>query len=392
MRRAAATMIPYSTQDISEQDLAAVREVMTSGWLTQGPVVPRFETEFAAVHEVRHAVAVSNATGGLHIGCLALGVGPGSRVWTSPNSFVASANCALYCGATVDFVDIDPHTRNMSVPALEQKLLQASRSGELPDVLVPVDFSGLPADLAEMRQLADRYGFKILEDASHAVGARYQGRPVGSAHAHATVFSFHPVKIITTGEGGLVATNDEQIAQRLQALRTHGITRDASLMSTVPPGAWYYEQVLLGFNYRLTDIQAALGCSQLQRLHEFHEQRCALAARYAQLLADLPLRLPPTLPDRNSSWHLYVVEIDRARCNVSRAAVFARLRERGIGVNVHYIPIHLQPYYRKLGFEPGQFPNSERYYEQALSLPLYSQLTHLQQDYVAAALTQALQA
>lgn len=388
----AAPMIPYSTQDICEQDLAAVREALTSGWLTQGPGVPRFEGEFAAAHAVQHAVAVSNATAGLHLGCLALGVGPGSRVWTSPNSFVASANCARYCGASVDFVDIDAHSRNMSVPALEQKLRLASAAGELPDVLVPVDFSGLPADLAPMRRLADQYGFKILEDASHAVGATYQGRPVGSAHAHAVVFSFHPVKIITTGEGGLVATNDEQLAARVRLLRAHGTTRDAALMSTAPEGAWYYEQVLLGFNYRLTDIQAALGSSQLRRLREFHQTRCALAERYAQLLADLPLRLPITLPDRESSWHLYVVEIDPARCSVPRATVFARLRERGIGVNVHYIPIHLQPYYRKLGFEPGQFPDSERYYEHALSLPLYSQLTHAQQDFVIAELKKALQA
>jgi UDP-4-amino-4,6-dideoxy-N-acetyl-beta-L-altrosamine transaminase len=383
-------MIPYSTQYITEQDLAAVREVLTSAWLTQGPAVPRFEAEFAAVHEVQHAVAVSNATGGLHIGCLALGVGPGSRVWTSPNSFVASANCALYCGATVDFVDIDPQTRNMSVAALEQKLQHAAAAGELPHVLVPVDFSGLPADLAEMRRLADRYGFKILQDASHAVGARYQGRPAGAAYADASVFSFHPVKIITTGEGGLVTTNDEQIASRLRLLRTHGITREASLMTAEPEGAWYYEQVALGFNYRLTDVQAALGSSQLRRLADLHRRRCELAQRYTELLADLPLRLPAESSDRQSSWHLYVVEIDATRCSQSRAAVFARLRERGIGVNVHYIPIHLQPHYRKLGFRAGQFPHSERYYRQALSIPLHPQLTQAQQDFVVAELAAAL--
>ncbi len=383
-------MIPYSTQDITEQDLAAVREVMTSGWLTQGPSVPRFEAAFAARHAVTHAVATSNATAALHIACLALGVGPGSRVWTSANSFVASANCALYCGAAVDFVDIDPRTRNLSLDALEAKLRAAEISGTLPQVLIPVDFSGLPCDLAEMRTLADRYGFRILEDASHAVGASYRGKPVSSEHAHASVFSFHPVKIITTGEGGLIATQDAALAERVRLLRSHGITRDPSQMSGPSAGGWYYEQIDLGFNYRMTDFQAALGTSQLARIDAMSARRRELAARYDEKLRGLPVKLPVTLADRESSWHLYVVEIDAARCKVPRASAFAALRERGIGVNVHYIPIHLQPYYRKLGFRAGQFPNAERYYDQAITIPLYPKMTEQQQDEVVTVLAEVL--
>lgn len=385
-------MIPYSTQSISEQDLAAVREVLTSGWLTQGPAVPKFEEQFGRLHGVEHSIAVSSATAGLHLACLALGLGAGSRLWTSPISFVASANCALYAGASVDFVDIDARTRNMSVAALESKLEQAQRRGALPDVVVPVDFAGLPCDLAEIRQLADRFGFRILEDASHAVGARYQGASVGARHAHVSVFSFHPVKIITTAEGGLITTQDEQLAQRARLLRTHGITRDPAQMTDPDQGAWYYEQVELGFNYRMTDVQAALGCSQLQRLSSLHERRVALAARYDELLAALPVLRPAQCPDRLSSHHLYVIEIDDTRCSVARAAAFARLRQAGIGVNVHYIPIHLQPYYRRLGFKPGDFPVAERYYARALTLPLYPDLTEAQQDQVVAALRAALEA
>jgi UDP-4-amino-4,6-dideoxy-N-acetyl-beta-L-altrosamine transaminase len=383
-------MIPYSTQEITEQDLSAVREVLTSGWLTQGPAVPRFEQDFAARHHVDHAVATCNATAALHIACLALGVGPGSRVWTSPNSFVASANCALYCGAAVDFVDIDAGTRNISIPRLEQKLQAAEKSGTLPHVVIPVDFAGLPCDLAELRVLADRYGFRILEDASHAVGATYRGAPVSSSFADVAVFSFHPVKIITTGEGGLIATNDGELAERVRLLRSHGITRDPARMLGASEGGWYYEQVMLGFNYRMTDIQAALGSSQLKRLDAMYARRNHLAARYQLLLADSPLRLPVSLPDRASSWHLYAVAIDEARCDASRAEVFAGLRAQGIGTNVHYIPIHLQPYYRQLGFGPGYCPEAERYYARAMTLPLYPQMTEGQQDEVVAAITELL--
>ncbi len=388
--------IPYATQTINEDDLAAVREVLTSGWLTQGPAVPRFEQSFAQRHGVAHAVAVSNATAGLHIACLALGAGPGKTVWTSPNSFVASANCALYCGANVDFVDIDAVTRNMSVAALSAKLEQAERDGRLPAIVIPVHFGGLACDLVPLRALADRYGFKILEDASHAVGASYNGQPIGSAHADASVFSFHPVKIVTTGEGGMVTTQDAVLARRLQLLRSHGITRETGEMLHPDTGAWHYEQHSLGFNYRMTDIQAALGSSQLQRIDGFHAARERLADRYDQLLLRLPLRRPARVPGpgatARSSWHLYVVEVVPGTGVADRASVFARLREAGIGVNVHYEPIPLQPYYRGLGFQPGQFPAAEAYAAQALSIPLYPSLTDAQQDRVVAALTAALQA
>lgn len=386
--------IPYATQSINEDDLAAVREVLTSGWLTQGPAVPRFEQAFAQRHGVAHAVAVSNATAGLHIACLALGAGPGKTVWTSPNSFVASSNAALYCGADVDFVDIDPLTRNLSVVELTAKLEQAERDGRLPAIVIPVHFGGLACDLVPLRALADRYGFKILEDASHAVGASYNGQPIGSAHADASVFSFHPVKIVTTGEGGMVTTQDAALARRLQLLRSHGITREASEMQHPDTGAWHYEQHSLGFNYRMTDIQAALGSSQLQRIDGFHAARERLAERYDQLLDGLPLRRPARVPGpgatAHSSWHLYVVEVVPGPGVADRATVFARLRATGIGVNVHYEPIPLQPYYRGLGFQPGQFPAAEAYAAQALSIPLYPALTDAQQDCVVAELKKAL--
>jgi UDP-4-amino-4,6-dideoxy-N-acetyl-beta-L-altrosamine transaminase len=384
------SFIPYSTQNITADDLDAVREALQSAFLTQGPQVPAFEAAFGELHRVAHAVAVSNATAALHIGCLAMGVGPGSLVWTSPNSFIASANCALYCGADVDFVDIDPITRNMSLPALRTKLAAAQAAGRCPDVLVPVDFSGLPCDLKEMRELADRFGFKILEDASHATGASYQGQMIGSAHAHATVFSFHAVKIITTAEGGMITTQDPELAYRLRLLRSHGMSRDPKTMVRPSEGPWYYEQSVLGFNYRITDLQAALGVSQLARVADLHAQREALAARYDSLLSSLPLLLPARLPDRRSALHLYVVEIDETRTSARRQDVFARLQEAKIGVNVHYIPIHTQPYYTRLGFRRGDFPASERYYERALSLPLFPAMTEAQQDFVASVLAEAL--
>ncbi len=383
--------IPYSRQTISEADIAAVAAVLRSDFLTQGREVPQFEAAFAEAHQVAHAVAVSNATAALHLACLALGVGPGTRVWTSPISFVASANCARYCGGEVDFVDIDPHTRNLSVAALREKLQRAARDGSLPRVLIPVDFAGLPADLAEMRGLADRYGFAILEDASHATGATYRGVPVGSGWADATVFSFHAVKIITTAEGGLVATQSATLAERLRRLRSHGITRDPACLHTPPEGEWVYEQQELGFNLRMTELQAALGRSQLARLPALQAQRDRLARRYDQLLADLPLRLPTRLPDRCSAWHLYAVELPAAASQASRAQVFAQLRGAGIGVNVHYIPIHTQPYYRALGFQAGDFPAAERYYAQTLTLPLFPELSDDDQDRVVAALRAALQ-
>lgn len=384
------SIIPYSCQSIEDADVEAVTRALRSEFLTQGPAVAAFEREFAEYHEVTHAVAVSNATAGLHIACLALGVGPGDRVWTSPNSFVASANCALYCGASVDFVDIDPVTRNLSLAALRAKLESASVEGKLPKVLIPVDFAGFPCDLREMRALADQYRFSILQDASHATGAIYLGHPVGSAFAHASVFSFHAVKIVTTAEGGLVTTTDPTIASRLRALRSHGMTREPSEMTRAPDGPWFYEQHCLGFNYRLTDIQAALGSAQLRRLPEMRALRTELAERYHRLLQNLPVKLPTFSDDRASAWHLYVIEIDAARCAATRRRVFEALREAGIGVNVHYIPIHTQPYYQRLGFRRGDFPAAETYYAQALSLPLFPALTQQQQTYVVDSLARAL--
>ena len=382
--------IPYSCQNIDEADIAAVTAVMRSEYLTQGPAVISFEASFAQRHQVAHGVSVANATAGLHIACLALGVGPGSRVWTSPNSFLASANCALYCGARIDFVDIDPRTRNMSVQALAHKLELAAQRNELPAVVIPVDFSGLPCDLREIRILADRFGFYILEDASHATGANYLGRPVGSAYADASVFSFHAVKIVTTGEGGMITTQDDALAKQLRLLRSHGMTREPSDLQQAPEGAWIYEQQMLGLNYRLTDMQAALGESQFKRLPEMHAARVALADRYDELLAGLPLLLPERLPDRNSAWHLYAIEIDDTRSEHKRADVFATLRAAQIGVNVHYIPIHTQPYYAKLGFKRGDFPTAERYYARAISLPLFPAMTYIQQARVVDVLRTAL--
>jgi UDP-4-amino-4,6-dideoxy-N-acetyl-beta-L-altrosamine transaminase len=379
--------IPYSRQHITEDDIAAVTAVLRSEYLTQGPAVPAFEQAFAAYHHVKHAVAVSNATAGLHLACLALGVGPGSRVWTSPNSFLASANCALYCGARVDFVDIDPATRNLSVAALTSKLEAAQRNGTLPQVVIPVDFAGLPTDLREIRALADRYGFRILQDASHATGARYLGAPVGSAWADATVFSFHAVKIVTTAEGGLVTTQNDAIARELQLLRSHGMTRDAALMEGTPDGPWYYEQQRLGYNCRMTDVQAALGLSQFKRLEAMHAKRAALAERYDGLLATLPVKRPARVADRVSAWHLYAIELD---AGLDRRQVFEALRAADIGVNVHYIPIHTQPHYRRLGFRRGDFPAAEAYYAQAISLPLFPEMAQAEQDHVVAALAAAI--
>jgi UDP-4-amino-4,6-dideoxy-N-acetyl-beta-L-altrosamine transaminase len=382
--------IPYSRQNIDKDDVDAVCRILSSDFLTQGPVVPEFEAAFASRHQALHAVAVSNATAGLHICMLAFGVGPGSKVWTTPNSFVASANCARYCGADVDFVDIDPISRNMSVEKLRLKLEGVSNESELPKVVVPVDFSGLAADLKEMRALADRFGFKILEDASHATGASYLGHPVGSRFVDAAVFSFHAVKIVTTGEGGMIVTNDSALRDRLRQLRTHGITRDETLWEAQSPGPWYYEQTMLGYNYRMTEMQAALGLSQLARLNPLNEQRRMLAIQYDQLLSSLPLKLPLTLSDRDSARHLYVVEVDDQQTNVTRREVFDHLRRENIGVNVHYIPIHTQPYFRALGFRAGEYPMSERYYDRAISIPLYPALTEQQLLRVVTALRSAL--
>jgi len=378
-------MIPYGRQNITADDVAAVTEVLRSDFLTQGPAVPRFEAALAAYCGAPHATALNSATSALHVACLALGLKPGGRLWTSPNTFVASANCARYCGAHVDFVDIDRATGNLDPQKLEDKLKRARRR---PDIVVPVHFAGRPCDMAALGTLSAKYGFRMIEDASHAVGARYaDGRVVGDgARSAVTVFSFHPVKIITTGEGGMALTRESALHASMQRLRTHGITRDPADMTVTPPGPWYYEQVELGYNYRMTDLQAALGCAQLARLDTLLARRRALVRRYDGLLADLPVHRP--VPDDASAWHLYVVRVKGGKAR--RASVYRKMREAGIGVNVHYIPVHLQPYYKALGFRAGQFPEAEAWYDAAITLPLYPDLSDAQQDDVAAALRNAL--
>ncbi|MNX24310.1 UDP-4-amino-4-deoxy-L-arabinose--oxoglutarate aminotransferase [compost metagenome] len=384
-------VIPYGRQDIDQADLQAVVEVLQSDWLTQGPAITRFEDLVAQYCGTSHALAVSNATAALHLACRALGLGPGDSLWTSPNTFVASANCALYCGADVDFVDVDPQTYNMSVSALEAKLEQAEQAGRLPKIVVPVHFAGQSCDMEAIRKLADRYGFAVVEDASHAVGARYRDTLVGSCrYSDITVFSFHPVKIITTGEGGLLLTNRKDLHERLALLRSHGITRDPEAMTAPSEGPWYYQQVDLGYNYRMTDIQAALGASQMRRLDAFIARRRELATRYDALLADLPVIRPWQSPDGASAYHLYPIRLDPTRTSKGRREVFEALRASGIGVNVHYIPVHTQPYYQELGFRPGDFPEAEHYYEGAISLPMYATLSDSEQDRVVAALAEAL--
>lgn len=382
-------MIPYGRQSISDEDIAAVVDVLRSDWITQGPSIDRFEQGLAAYCGARHGVLVSNATAALHIACLALGVGRGSLVWTSPNTFLASANCALYCGADIDFVDIDPDTYNMSVPELERKLIAARAVGRLPQVVIPVHFAGQSCDMAGMARLAKEYGFKLVEDASHAVGADYRDGKVGSCqYSDIAIFSFHPVKILTTGEGGMLMTNDPELHQQLSRLRSHGMVRTPALAEE--HGPWYYEQHDLGYNYRMTDIQAALGLSQLRRLDEFVARRRELAARYDSLLAGLPLRTPLQHPEGRSAFHLYPIWIDEAKAGKSRREVFEALRAAGIGVNVHYIPVPSQPYYRRLGFKEGQFPQAEHYYAGAISLPMYFSLSEAEQDTVVAAVKKAV--
>lgn len=365
--------IPYGTQSIDDSDLRAIEAVLRSDWLTQGPAIERFEQSLCALTNAGDAVATSNATAALHIACLALDVGPGDKVWTSANSFVASANCALYCGAQVDFVDIDPISFNMSVEALDAKLLDAASAGALPKVVIPVHFAGQSCDMKAIGALSKRFGFRVIEDASHAVGGRYLGSMVGACqYSDITVFSFHPVKIVTTAEGGAALTNDSELAGRLRLLRSHGITRDPDLMDSPSQGAWYYQQTTLGYNYRMTDMQAALGASQLTRIEAFLDRRHAIADTYDQLLDGLPIRRPVRLANGRSALHLYVIQVDDES---RRKVVFDSLRADGIGVNVHYIPIHLQPYYRALGFREGQFPFAEAYYRRAISLPMHPKLS-----------------
>jgi UDP-4-amino-4,6-dideoxy-N-acetyl-beta-L-altrosamine transaminase len=375
--------IPYGRQSISEDDIRAVAEVLRSDFLTQGPAVPAFEAAVKAHCGAAHAVAVNSATSALHLACLALDIGKDDVVWTSPITFVASANCVLYCGARVDFVDIDPATLNISVTELAAKLERTARAGgKLPKAVIAVHMCGQSCDMAGIHALAQRHGFSVIEDASHAVGGRYRNHPVGDCqYSDIAIFSFHPVKIITTGEGGMALTNNPDLAKRMMLLRSHGITREASDMTGPPEGPWYYQQIDLGFNYRMTDIQAALGSSQIRCLEEWVSRRHELAARYDDALSRLPLIVPRPHPDAYSAWHLYVIQL-RDNAPIGRSELFRTLRGDGIGVNVHYIPVHLQPYYRRLGFAPGDFPAAEAYYARAISIPLYSALTTAEQDHV----------
>ena len=384
-------MIPYGRQDINQADIQAVIDVLQSDFLTQGPAVPAFEQEVSQYCGANHALAVNSATSALHIACLALGVGKGDIVWTSPITFVASANCALYCGASVDFVDIDPRTYNMSVAQLRSKLEQARQQNRLPKVVIPVHLCGQPCEMAQIHQLSLEFGFRIIEDASHAIGGRHQGEPMGACrYSDITVFSFHPVKIITTAEGGMALTNDAELAQKMALLRSHGITRDPAQMTQESDGAWYYQQIELGFNYRMTDMQAALGVSQMQRLDEFVTRRHELAKRYDELLAHLPVTLPWQHPDSYSGLHLYVIRLQLDKISLTHREVFDALRQQGIGVNLHYIPVHTQPYYQAMGFKHGDFPESEQYYQEAISLPMFSAMTDAQQNTVCATLTEIL--
>lgn len=377
-----SAFIPYGRQDITDDDIQSVINVLKSDFLTQGPTIPIFEQAIADYVDVKYACAMNSATSALHVACLALGLGEGDWLWTTPNTFVASANCGRYCGANVDFVDIDPKTYNMSVEALENKLKQAKLDNQLPKIVVPVDFAGQSCDMKTIRKLADEYHFFIIEDASHAIGGSYLGEKVGNCkYADITIFSFHPVKIITTAEGGMALTNDAKLAEKLQLYRNHGITRDTNLMTHIPDGDWYYQQIELGLNYRMTELQAALGVSQLKRIDQYVERRHQLAERYNTLLSGLALTLPYQHQDSYSAYHLYPIVLhDVSR----RKLLFDYLRKQNIGVNVHYIPVHIQPYYQNLGYKQGDYPQAETYYAGAISLPLYATLSDEQQDFVIA--------
>jgi UDP-4-amino-4,6-dideoxy-N-acetyl-beta-L-altrosamine transaminase len=387
------TMIPYGRQDISAEDIDAVVAVLQSDFLTQGTVVPAFEQAIADYCGAEHAVAVNSATSALHIACLALGVGKGDSVWTTPITFVASANCALYCGAMVDFVDIDPRTYNLSVDCLAEKLVQAEKTGKLPKVVIPVHLCGQPCDMVGIYALSQRYGFKIIEDASHAIGGKYKNEPIGNGrYSDITVFSFHPVKIITTGEGGMALTNDARLAKHLRLMRSHGITSTAADMQPRPAQEiWNYQQIDLGFNYRMTDIQAALGLSQMRRLDEFVARRHAIAKRYDQLLPALPLLTPWQHADSYSGYHLYVIRLKFGKTNKTQRQVYDALYASDIGANVHYIPVYRQPYYQQMGFRAGYCPEAEQYYSEVISIPMYPRLTEEQQDFVVQSLRTALE-
>ncbi|PWI33098.1 UDP-4-amino-4,6-dideoxy-N-acetyl-beta-L-altrosamine transaminase [Vibrio albus] len=384
-------VIPYGRQEITQQDIDGVVEVLQSDFLTQGPKVPEFEKALMNQTGATHALAVNSATSALHIACLALGLGEGDWLWTSPITFVASANCGLYCRAKVDFVDIDPNTYNMCPVKLEQKLVEAKAKGTLPKVVVPVHLCGQPCDMKAIGKLAKEYGFKVIEDASHAIGGQYHGQPIGNCeYSDITVFSFHPVKIVTTAEGGAALTNQPELAERMALFRSHGVTRDPALMEGESHGGWYYQQVELGYNYRMTELQAALGVTQMQRLERFVSARHKLAKRYNELLKDLPVTVPYQLENTYSGLHLYVIRLQLDNIALSHREVFESLRENGIGVNLHYIPVHTQPYYQRMGFKQGDFPESERYYQEAISLPMFHGMSLEQQDSVVKVLSDIL--
>lgn len=384
-------MIRYGQQDITQADIDTVIGVLKSINLTQGPNIPAFEQSVIAHTGAKHAVAVNSATSALHIACMALDLGPGDWLWTSPNTFVASANCALYCGAKVDFVDIDPRTYNLCPKKLEAKLIEASKTGRLPKIVVPVHLTGQPCDVAAIHALGQKYGFKIIEDASHAIGGKYKGEPIGNGrYSDVTVFSFHPVKIITTAEGGMALTNNAELATRLGLLRSHGITRDPALMTEPMHGPWYYQQVELGYNYRMTDIQAALGVSQMTRLNQYVAKRHDIARRYNQLLADLPITLPWQHPDSYSAYHLYVIRLQLDKINTTHLQVFEALRAKDILVNLHYIPVHTQPHYQQMGFKQGDYPEAEQYYRETISIPMHPTLTTEEQDFVVRSIKEAM--
>lgn len=384
-------MIPYGRQDITQADIDAVIAVLKSVNLTQGPTIEQFERSVMAHTSALHAVAVNSATSALHIACLALDLGPGDWLWTSPNTFVASANCALYCGAQVDFVDTDARTYNLCPVKLEAKLIAAEKVGKLPKIVVPVHLAGQPCDMATIHALGQKYGFKIIEDASHAIGGQYKGEPIGNGrYSDITVFSFHPVKIITTAEGGMALTNSAELATRLGLLRSHGITRDSGLMTAPMHGPWYYQQVALGFNYRMTDMQAALGVSQMTRLTDYVKRRHEIALRYNERLADLPLTLPWQHPDSYSAFHLYVVRLKLDQINCTHRQVFEDLRAKDILVNLHYIPVHTQPHYQKMGFKQGDFPDAEQYYREAISIPMHVNLSDEDQRLVVSSLREVM--
>lgn len=384
-------MIPYGKQDINQQDIDSVLDVLKSDFLTQGPQVPAFENALIEHSGASYALAVNSATSALHIACLALGLGQGDWLWTSPVTFVASANCGLYCGAKVDFVDIDPDTYNMCPKRLEEKLIKAKVDGKLPKVVVPVHLCGQPCDMAAIGKLAKEYGFRVIEDASHAIGGRYKDQPIGNCeYSDITVFSFHPVKIVTTAEGGAALTNSKELADKMALLRSHGITRDPELMQGESHGGWYYQQVDLGFNYRMTELQAALGVTQMQRLDEFVAARHVLSKRYNEILSALPIVLPYQLEDTYSGLHLFVIRLKVDEISLTHKQVFDALRENGIGVNLHYIPVHTQPYYQSMGFSDGDYPESENYYKEAISLPMFHSMTIEQQDQVKVVLEKVL--